>query len=55
MKQKHIDAAREVRLWLSQIVIPAVGIVAVVPEAREAIVNKYYEVKNTIKTKFAKK
>ena len=24
MKQKHIDASREVRLWISQIILPAV-------------------------------
>lgn len=54
MKQKHIDAARELRLWISQIVIPAVGIVAVVPEAREAVVNKCQEIKANLKTKFKK-
>lgn len=24
MKQKHIDAAREARLWLGQIIVPAI-------------------------------
>lgn len=55
MKQKHIDAAREVRLWIGQIVIPAIGIMAVVPEAREAISQKWNDLKTGIKTKFSKK
>lgn len=25
MKQKHIDASREVRLWIGQIIVPAVA------------------------------
>lgn len=55
MKQKTIDTSREVRLWLTQVVLPAVGIAAMVPEVREAVVAKYQETKNSIKTKFQKK
>lgn len=54
MKQKHIDASREARLWLSQIIIPAFGIVMLVPEAREAAANKAHELKRKIESKFKK-
>ena len=40
MKQKHIDAAREARLWLAQIVGPAVAVYLLAhPEAIERIRN----------------
>lgn len=55
MKQKHIDASREARLWLSQIVLPIVGIVMMVPETREAALVKAQELKDSIKAKFVKK
>lgn len=55
MKQKHIDASRELRLWLTQVIIPGTVIVAAVPELREAIVAKYHDVKGSIKTKFKRK
>lgn len=55
MKQKHIDASREARLWLSQIVLPVVGIVMMVPETREATLAKAEEMKYKIKSKFSKK
>ena len=54
MKQKHIDAAREARLWISQIVIPVFGIMMMVPEAREAAKEKASELKRKIETKFKK-
>lgn len=55
MTWKQIEASREARLWIRQIVVPVVGIIALVPEARTAVVTKAKEVKNTIKTKLAKK
>ena len=55
MKQKHIDAAREVRLWIRDIVVPVVGIMAVSPDVRETIVDKYQEIKQNVKTKFKNK
>ena len=35
MKQRTIDAAREARLWIRDIIVPAVGVIAFVPEANE--------------------
>lgn len=40
MKRKHIDAARETRLWIGQIIVPmATAIVTVmsIPETRELV------------------
>ena len=54
MTWKQIEASREVRLWLSQIVLPAIGITMMVPEARTAVVEKAKEVKQSIKTAFTK-
>lgn len=48
MKQKHIDASREARLWLGQILLPLVGVIVAVPESREWLVNKYYDIRKTI-------
>lgn len=54
MKQKHIDASREARLWLSQIVLPVFGIVMMVPETREAAAAKVSDLKRKIESKFKK-
>lgn len=57
MKQKHIDASREVRLWLRDLIVPTVVIVAAVmskPEIRESASNKIKNVKSSIKNKFKK-
>ncbi len=54
MTYKQIEASREARLWLSQIIIPAMCITMMVPEAREAVVTKVKEVKRSIKTAFTK-
>ena len=40
MNYKHIEASREARLWLGQIILPIVGVVMMVPETREAVVTK---------------
>lgn len=55
MKQKHIDASRELRLWITQVILPAVGIVMMVPETREKALAKAEEMKESIKAKFAKR
>ena len=54
MNQKHIDAAREARLWIGQIVVPTMTLVATVvgiPEVRQAIAAKANEVRNSINKK----
>lgn len=57
MTYKQIEAAREVRLWIGQIVVPAVTTAAVlmtVPEIRSAVTAKVDEVKQSIKHKHYK-
>lgn len=54
MKQKHIDASREARLWLRDIVVPAVAVMMMVPEAREACKAKAESVKQKAKNFFKK-
>lgn len=45
MNYKHIEASREIRLWITQVIVPLVGtggfIIATVPEARETIKTKW--------------
>lgn len=58
MTWKQIEASREVRLWVTQIIVPVLGmataVVVAVPEAREAAVAKFAETKNWLKYKFRK-
>lgn len=48
LKYKHIEAAREVRLWIAQIVIPTMGIVMLSPDARQTIAQTFSDVKNSL-------
>lgn len=54
MKQKHIDASREARLWIAQIIVPAITFAAstlTIPEVRQAIAAKANDIKWTIDNK----
>lgn len=58
MTYKQIEAAREVRLWLGQIVVPAATVVVTalaIPEVRGAVAAKANSVKETINSKLKKK
>lgn len=56
LKYKHIEASREIRMWLGQIIIPTVSVVMILyPEAREWTKTKIQNGINNIKTKFKKK
>ena len=51
---KQIEQARETRLWISQVIIPAamaVSTVMAIPEARKAVSDKYSKVKQAINKK----
>ena len=58
MTYKQIEASREIRLWITQVIVPTLlmttTVVATVPELREAATAKFEEVKNKIKYKFQK-
>lgn len=54
MTYKQIEAARERRLWLKDVIVPAVAIAASVwsvPEVRETVNRKWRELKMNIQTK----
>lgn len=55
MTRKQIDAAREVRLWIGQILVPAAAVVVMVPEVREAVKLKATEVRESIARRLSKK
>lgn len=57
MTYKQIEASREVRLWIGQVIVPTIGVVAVAmsnPEVRRAVGKKADDVKQFVKTKFKK-
>lgn len=49
MTTKQIEASREIRLWVTQVIVPMFGIAMLIPEAREAVVTKAKEVGSKIK------
>lgn len=54
MKYKHIEAARELRLWIGQIIVPAATVaitIMTIPEVRQAIAAKANSVKQNIESK----
>lgn len=58
MKYKHIEAAREARLWIGQIVVPALTLVMTtmaIPEVRQAVAAKANLVKQNINEKLKRK
>lgn len=52
MTWKQVEASREARLWLTQIILPIATVVMMVPETRKAVIEKTKEVNKSIKTKF---
>lgn len=54
MTHKQIEAARETRLWIGQILVPAITLAATtlaIPEVRQAVVAKANEIKYRIDQK----
>ena len=57
MTYKQIEAAREVRLWIGQIIVPAATLAVTtltIPEVREAVAVKAKQVTNKIENKMKK-
>lgn len=57
MTYKQIEASREARLWLTQVLLPAAGIAVAalsIPEVRTAAADKFIKTKETIREKFKK-
>ena len=54
MTYKQIEASREERLWIGQIIVPAVTIAVstlAIPEVRQSVVAKAKDIKQNIKRK----
>lgn len=57
MTYKQIEASREVRLWIGQIVVPAATAVVtamMIPEVRQAVAAKAKSIKTSIENKIKK-
>lgn len=57
MTYKQIEASREVRLWIGQIIVPAITIAVstlAIPEVRQAVAAKARDVKQSIERKIKK-
>ena len=57
MTYKQIEASREMRLWIGQVIVPAaVAAVAIAsnPQTRNYVSKKYNNLKGRIKKKFEK-
>lgn len=57
MTYKQIEASREARLWISQVIVPVatvIGTAMMIPEVREKVGEKAKSVKESIKKKFKK-
>ena len=54
MNNRQIETSREIRLWVTRVILPTFGVVMMVPKWREAVVTKTKEVAGTIKSKLHK-
>jgi hypothetical protein len=58
MTYKQIEASREARLWIGQIVIPVVTLAMTslaIPEVRQTVATKANQLKTSIETKLKRK
>lgn len=52
IKYKHIEAAREARLWIGQVIIPSITILGsamLIPEVRQRVKDTVHEIKSNFK------
>ena len=57
MTYKQIEASRERRLWIGQIIVPALTLatsVLAIPEVREAVSEKLKDMKYSVRKRFRK-
>ena len=58
MTYKQIEGAREIRLWIGQIIVPAATVAVTsmtIPEVRQAIATKANSIKQNIESKMHKR
>lgn len=54
MTYKQIEASRELRLWIGQVIVPAIGVSAALlanPSVRKAASEKLEDIKKKIRTR----
>lgn len=54
MTYKQIEASREARLWIGQIIVPAISLavsISAIPEVRQAVATKAQSIKQSIEWK----
>ena len=54
MTRKQIDASREIRLWIIQVIMPATALVMAIPETRNAMIDGFQNAKRSVKSMFQK-
>lgn len=57
MKYKHIEAAREIRMWIGQIIVPAIVIAVYInsnPYTKAIVTDKVRSMKTRVKNLFPK-
>lgn len=58
MTYKQIEASREARLWIGQIIVPAISIAVTtlaIPEVRQAVATKAESIKQSIEWKMKRR
>lgn len=58
MTYKQIEASREARLWIGQIIVPAASVVVAtlsIPEVRQMVATKAASVKESIQNKIKRR
>ena len=58
MTYKQIEASREMRLWIGQVIVPAAAAAIAIasnPQTRNYVSKKYHNVKSRIQKKFEKR
>ena len=54
MTRKQIDASREIRLWIIQVIMPATALAMAIPETRNVMIDSFQRTKRSIKNLFRK-
>ena len=54
MTRKQIDASREIRLWIIQVIMPATALAMAIPETRNAMIDGFQNAKRSVKSMFQK-
>ena len=57
MTYKQIETSREIRLWIGQLIVPAITLAATmlaIPEVREAVAAKARRIKLSVENKMKK-